>query len=137
MTVVMGASWLALLAAVWQADGLEAWSLKLAAVLFGVLAATGLVSRIGGKSGAARVEVISGSPRPRKLAQARTIPPKNLKKKPDRIVRRYRPVSFMAPLRPASRRLTLVKGVAAIRPTLASVTETRPAQPAKLRRSLI
>ena len=113
MTSVMEAGWLALLAALWQADGLQAWTLKLVGVLFVVLVLTGLMSRGGGKSGA-RAMPVASSPRPRGMA--RTLPPKNLKKKPERTIRRYRPVSHTAPLRPASRRaapLTLVAKPAA------------------------
>jgi hypothetical protein len=138
MTSVLEAGWLALLAALWQADGLQAWTLKLVGVLFVVLALTGLMSRGGGKS-AVRAVPVSSSPRPRGMAQSHP-PKKNLKKKPERIVRRYRPVSHTAPLRPASRRsapLTLVAKSAA-RPGSAPAlpVETRASQPAKVGRTL-
>jgi hypothetical protein len=136
MTSVLEAGWLALLAALWQADGLQAWTLKLVGVLFVVLALTGLMSRGGAKS-AVRAASIS-LPRPRGVA--RNIPPKNLKKKPERIVRRYRPVSHTPPLRPASRRaapLTLVaKSAAGPRATSAMAAESRAPQPAKVGRTL-
>ena len=84
------AGWLNSLAALWNAESLEAWIAKLIAVLVVLLAVTGLIALVQSRgSGTARVLV--SSPRPRLARQA--LPPKNRKKKQDKIVRRYRPRS--------------------------------------------
>lgn len=112
MTIGMEAGWLSTLAALWNADGLEAWAAKLVGVLVAVLALTALFS-LGAPKGAGRAPA---PPKPPRVKTAQTVrartpgraaPPKNLKKKRERIVRRYRPRSHSGTLRPLTRRVAL------------------------------
>jgi len=127
------AGWLNSLAALWNAESLEAWIAKLIAVLVVLLAVTGMIALVQSRrSGTARVLV--SSPRPRLARQV--VPPKNRKKKQDKIVRRYRPRSHDG--KKLVRRLSVaqpvqMKPAPAPRPVAAT---TEPAPAAALWRSL-
>jgi len=137
MTSEAGVGWLGTLVALWNAEGLAAWTAKLIAVLAVVFALTAL-SSLG--SGRTRSGIASARPARRQRtataapARTRVVPPKNLKKKPVRIIRRYRPRSHAGTLRPLTRRVGLKlvekdKTVLLPRPA-------QPAQPAVRQRAL-
>jgi uncharacterized membrane protein len=107
-----GTGWLGVLAAVWNADGLEAWIFKLVGVLVAVFLLTalaGLGAQRRGRSQAAarRAPRAGGAMRFNARLKSRALPPKNRKKKRERIVRRYRPRSHSGTLRPLTRRTAL------------------------------
>ena len=108
MTGEAGAGWRDVLVALWNADGLEAWSLKLVGVLVAVFVLTALTSlgarlRSRRRAAAHRPRVGRTVPFGARLKN-RVLPPKNRKKKRERIVRRYRPRSHPGTLRPLTRR---------------------------------
>src|SRR5262245_36427481 len=104
MSVEMEAGLLGTLAAVWNADGLEAWSAKLVGLLVAVLLAAAIFSLRQRKAGRAKVATGAGLSAGRPSRRNRTVPPKNLKKKQPRPLRRYKPRSHSGTLRPLRRR---------------------------------
>ena len=112
MTSETNAGWLGVLAALWNADGLEAWIAKLIGVLVAVFVLTALFSlgsrgkSAGGTSTGRPRRLRTGQTASRPRIQSRSVPPKNRKKKPTR-VRRYRPRSHSGSLRPLTRKVAL------------------------------
>jgi hypothetical protein len=84
-----GAGWLNSLVALWQGDSLESWIAKLIGVFIVLLLLAAMVASVQAR-GAKPVKLGPSGVRPR---LTRTAPPKNRKKKQDKIVRRYRPRS--------------------------------------------
>jgi hypothetical protein len=141
MTSETVGSWLGTLAALWNADGLVAWTAKLIAVLVAVFVFSAVFSMGFGRGSAgkrassppSRTRMAAAAPaRPR--ARVRVVPPKNRKKKPDRIVRRYRPRSHAGALRPLTRRAAL-KLVDKDKPVLMP-RPVQPTQPAPRRQAV-
>lgn len=130
MTVEMESGWLGMLAALWNADGLEAWIAKLVGLLAVMFAMVALFSASARRAASKPAPGKSGkavSFRPRE----RVMPPKNRKKKPARLVRRYRPRGHPGTLRPLTRRV----GLTGMRVTELPVART--GAPAALRRAVI
>jgi hypothetical protein len=92
------AGWLNSLAAVWNAGSLDAWIAKLIGLLIVLLAVTAMTAWLQSRSGGSSKALAGGGGMRARLA-GRGAPPKNRKKKEDKIVRRYRPRSGTKPMR--------------------------------------